>query len=132
MSITLLTAITSCKKYEEGPGFSLISKKERVANTWKIEKAMNDGEDVTDEYDQYELFLSKDGDSKIVANYSFGDFTAEFETDGTWMFDDNKETLVTDYENDDADMRYQILKLKEDELWLREEGRETELHLMPQ
>jgi hypothetical protein len=36
-----------------------------------------------------------------------------------------------DFENDDADRTYQILRLKEDEMWLREIGGEDELHLMP-
>lgn len=127
----ILGVSTGCKKYEEGPVISLRTKKARVANTWKIEKAFNDGQDVTSSYDQYELYMSKDGDAKLVAIYAYGDFTGEFETDGTWKFEDSKETLVLDYEDDDADEKYQILKLKENELWLREEGQDTELHLIP-
>lgn len=127
----ILGVSTGCKKYEEGPVISLRTKKARVANTWKIEKAFNDGQDVTSSYDQYELYMSKDGDAKLVTIYAYGDFTGEFETDGTWKFEDSKETLVLDYEDDDADEKYQILKLKENELWLREEGQDTELHLIP-
>ncbi len=127
----LLGVTTGCKKYEEGPAFSLRTKKSRVANTWKIDKAYSDGEDVTDSYDQYELYMSKDGDAELVAIYSFGNFTGEFETQGTWKFEDSKETLVLDFQDDDADESYQILKLKNDELWLREEGEEVELQLVP-
>lgn len=123
--------LASCKKYEDGPYVSLIPKKERVANTWIIENAYENGNEVTDNYDQYELFLSKDGDTKLVAIYTFGDFTAEFETDGTWMFENNQETITVDYENNDADNSYQILRLQEKSLWVREKGGEIELHLKP-
>ncbi len=128
-SATLL--LGSCKKYEEGPMVSLKSKKERVSNTWKIEKAYRNGNDVTSDYDQYELQMLTDGDARLVAIYTFGDFTFEAETDGTWNFQNDKEEIRLDFENDDADNVYQILKLKEKELWIREKGGEDELHLIP-
>lgn len=110
---------------------SLKSKKERVSNTWKIEKAYRNGNDVTSDYDQYELQMLTDGDARLVAIYTFGDFTFEAETDGTWNFQNDKEEIRLDFENDDADNVYQILKLKEKELWIREKGGEDELHLIP-
>ena len=133
LGLGVMAALTfaSCKKYEEGPAISLRSKKERVANTWQIEKAYNNGEDVTDEYDEYTVKFTKAGDAELAALYSFGDFSFEYETDGTWAFQNNAEELAVDYENDDADRTYQILKLTEDELWVREKGGEDELHLMP-
>jgi len=44
-------------------------------------------------------------------------------------FSNQKENIVLDMENDGADETYQILKLKENELWLRELGGEIELQL---
>lgn len=129
--LAVALTFTSCKKYEDGPAVSLIPKKERVANTWQIEQAWNDGEDVTDNYDQYELQMLTDGDARLVAIYTWGDLTFEYETDGTWNFENNKEEIKLDFEDDDADNTYQILRLKETELWLREKGGEVELHLMP-
>lgn len=127
----VMLSTASCSKYEEGPAISLRSKKARVANTWKIESAYRNGNDVTADYDQYQLQMTTNGDAKLVALYTSGNFTVEYETDGTWKFSDDKETLVLDFNNDDADTRYQILRLKEKELWLREEGGEDELHLVP-
>lgn len=124
-------SLVSCSKYEEGPAISLRSKKERVSNTWKIENAYRSGEDVTEDYDQYTLTMTKDGDARLVAIYTSGAFTFEYETNGTWKFENSKEVLVLDFEDNDADNKYQILKLKEDELWLREQGGEDELHLIP-
>lgn len=132
-AITLLLVLigfTSCK-YEEGPAISVRSKKERMANTWKVVKAMDNGEDVTSHYDQYELQMLVDGDASIAAIYTSGNFSFEYESNGTWTFANNKEELMLDFEDDAADNTYQILKLEEKELWLREKGEDTELHLEP-
>lgn len=132
LALGLMTTIglSSCNKYDDGPAFSLQSKKARVANTWVIAQAYNDGEDVTDSYDEYTLITSKDGNAELKAVYSFGNFTFNYETDGTWKFEDSEKTLVLDFEDNDADRSYQILRLKDDEMWLREEGGEDELHLV--
>jgi hypothetical protein len=129
VTIAALLFSTSCNKYEEGPILSLKTKKSRVANTWVVDKAYDKDEDVTDNFDQYELYTTKDGDANLKATYSIGDFSFEFETDGTWDFQDKKENIYFDYEDDAADKKYQVLKLTEDELYLRESGGDLELHL---
>jgi len=130
-ALILTSGMMSCeKKYEDGPAIALQSKKERVVNTWEIEKAISDGEEVTDNYDQYTLAMTKSGDAELEAEYTFVDFSYEYSTNGTWEFSNNKENLVLDFEDDDADAEYQILRLTKDELWLRERGGEDELHLM--
>jgi hypothetical protein len=121
---------SSCNKYEDGPAFSLRAKKERVANTWKVQKATNNGEEVTDQYDEYTLRTTRDGDAELAALYTLGNFSYEFETDGTWAFESDQTVLNLDFENDDADRSYQILKLEEDEMWLREVGKEDEIQLI--
>lgn len=128
--LTTLFVLPSCNKYEEGPGVSLRTKKARVANTWKVDKALNNGEDVTSEYDEFTLRTTKDGDAELAALYSIGDFSYEYDTQGTWAFENDKETLLLDFEDDEADNSYQILKLMENEMWLRENGGEDELHLI--
>jgi hypothetical protein len=125
----MVFTLASCSKYEDGPGFSLRSKKQRLANTWEVEKAYDDSKDVTEYYDQFELQLFTDGDARLVALYVIGDFSFEYETDGTWDLVNSGEDLELDFENNDADRTYQILRLKEDELWLREKGGNVELHL---
>ncbi|MFZ6051648.1 hypothetical protein [Halocola ammonii] len=131
LAIFATTLFTSCSKYEEGPLISFRSKKARISNTWQIEQALDDGEDVTDQYDQYELEMLDDGDASLAALYTLGDLTFEYETDGTWSFEDSKEQLQLDFEDDDADRLYDILRLKEKELWLKEAGGNIELHLKP-
>lgn len=125
-------SMMSCeKKYDDGPAISLRSKEERVANTWKIEKATRDGEDATSDYDEYTLKMTKDGDAELKAIYSWGGFSYEYETNGTWEFQDKAKQLKLDFDDDGADVSYQILRLAEKELWLREVGGEDELQLMP-
>ncbi|MDC1403953.1 hypothetical protein N8328_06075, partial [Crocinitomicaceae bacterium] len=79
----------------------------------------------------YTLTTTADGDAKLVATYvtSFGAFSAI--TDGTWIFESKKELINFDYENDDFDQVYKIMRLKDDELWMRAIGGEDELHLLP-
>ena len=51
--LTLITTIilpfSSCKKYEEGPALTLLSKKQRAANTWNILKYYENGTDKTED-----------------------------------------------------------------------------------
>lgn len=127
----ILVGLSSCNKYPDGPAISLASKKARVENTWVIEKAFRNGNDVTNEYSVYTLDLNKDGDANLKATLDFGSFTYQGETNGTWEFNSNKENIIFDYANNDFDNTYRVLRLKKDELWLREIGGEDEIHLQP-
>ncbi len=133
LSLAILGSIglSSCSKYEDGPMVSLRSKKERIANTWKVEKAMDKGSDVTASFEQYKLEMLSDGAASLAALYTLGDLTFEFETKGTWSLQNSNEDLELDFENNAADKTYEILRLKEKELWLREKGGSLELHLEP-
>lgn len=131
IALSTLITFSSCSKYEEGPVLSLKTKKARISNEWVIEKAQRNGEDVTSSYDEFTLEMKTDGDANLAASYTFGSFSFEYETQGTWMFTDNKNNLKLDFEDDEADQEYQILQLKTKELWIREVGGEDELHLMP-
>lgn len=127
----LCTAFTACQKYEDGPAFSLRSREERVANDWRVERAMDGSDDVTSAFDQYELRLSRERDATLIARYTLGEVVFEFSTSGEWEFQNHSEDLRLDFENDAADETYEILRLKDKELWLREKGDDLELHLAP-
>lgn len=128
-ALSSLFIMASCSKYEDGPAVSLRTKKERVSNSWVVEKAYENGDDVTDQYNQYDLYMTKDGDAELNAEYTIFDTEFSVATDGTWEFTNNQENLSLDFEEDDYDAEYQILRLAEKELWLREKGEEVELHL---
>jgi hypothetical protein len=123
--------LSSCSKYEDGPAFSLRSKKDRITNTWRVERAMNGGSDVTSAFDQYELEMLHSGVATLAALYTLGNLTFEFQTSGTWDLINNNEDLRLDFDNNAADKTYEILRLMKEELWLREKGGSLELHLKP-
>jgi hypothetical protein len=131
--LSLVTiGFTSCDNYPDGPLISLVSKTDRVTNNWKIAQAFKDSVDVTSDYNQYELNLSKDGTAKLTAKYVFLGANFDFVTNGDWTFVDDTKKISFNYENDSADGVYQILKLKEDEMWLKEDGGTLELHYVTQ
>ncbi|XOV67829.1 MAG: hypothetical protein ACFHU9_01395 [Fluviicola sp.] len=131
--IALMSASTlvGCQKYEDGPMLSLTPRTERVANTWKITYAEQNGEDVSNDYEQYELYLTTDGEAQLDAVYSaFGsEFTTS--TEGIWMFTNDEENILFDFEDDSQDDTYEILRLKNEELWLHDLDRDLELRLIP-
>ena len=129
--LIIISGMYSCKKYDEGPLVSLRSKSERIANDWRIEKAIDNGNDVSGDFDKYQISLSKDGDAYLTAHYRFLGVEYDYTTSGKWRFENNSEKLVVDYEDDSADAAYFILRLKEKELWVRQENTNLELHLVP-
>lgn len=131
LSIAVLS-VTACKKYQEGPVISLHSKTERVANNWKVGQALDKGNDVTSSYTKYDLDLAKNGSASLTAKYKFLGSDYAFTTKGTWVFVSNKDKISFDFDNNDADGVYQILKLKENEMWLKSDGGTLELHFVQQ
>lgn len=132
----LLTTIVSCKKYPEGPSFSLISRSERLANTWKIAKVLEDGVDKTSDYQSafkdYAATVDKAGtyslSYKILGLLSYSE-------NGNWSFNDDQSMVTFDpTSNNNSNWDVKILKLKEDELWFLDEdnnGKKIEYHFQP-
>lgn len=130
VSILLITAMFGgCKKYEQGPAFSLRSKTVRVANTWKIESYYkNDIEQpITEEEKNIEIELTKDGQMTISGTASYNNDIYKGPAKGTWKFDVNKENIyfaVYFYtKNEKTYNKYslkilKIIKLKNNEMWL--------------
>ncbi|MBL4578734.1 MAG: hypothetical protein JKX74_09695 [Flavobacteriales bacterium] len=124
-SILILTSFASCKKYEEGPAFTLSTKKARVANEWKVDYAFDfdDNLEVTSDYVGETWEFTKDGewterDSGII------------DKTGTWEFVSDKEGLQINRTGTGTSTSvYTILKLKQKEMWLKD--KDEELHLIP-
>lgn len=124
LACTILGAmlLTSCKKYEEGPGFSLRSKEERVANLWKINYAYDYKDSVitTADYAGETWDFTKSGEFIERDN-------GTIDKTGTWEFISDKEKITIQFPL--TTHTYDILRLKEKELWLKDS--EEELHLVP-
>lgn len=106
-------SFSSCKKYEEGPGFSLSSKAGRLDNTWELDMVKSNGKDITTEmkalFPDFQLIFKKDGTYELLSD---GDREV-----GTWTFDSKKEKITTT-ENSTKDSEvWTILRLTQDEFW---------------
>lgn len=126
-----LLTLGACKKYDEGPTFSLRTKEERISNTWRFGLAFRNGKNITDLYSKYELQLLKGGETKLIMHYTSLNFNRSHETRGRWDLTNSKRDLKLDFEDDNADNTYIIKKLKEKELWLIDEDENVEFHLIP-
>ena len=106
--------ISSCGKYDEGPGISLSSKTGRVANAWKLDRAFENGIDLTLDYKiNYPLFdvtFTKEGSYEMLINGNRGV--------GTWLFDKNKEKLILTQAASSFSEAWSILRLTQKELWI--------------
>lgn len=121
-TLLCISLLASCKKYEEGPAFSLRSKTERVANIWRIEYAYDriDSVNITADYSGETWEFTKKNDF-VERDNGIVDKT------GIWEFVSNKEQITIKLPL--TTHTYNILRLREKELWLRDS--EQELHLIP-
>lgn len=119
---SIFLGLASCKKYPEGPNFSLKTKKSRVANTWVIEQYIYpDGSiDIVSNSPTYEF--TKDGGYKLT-------FNSGSTYEGKWEFASNKEDINVIVSGASPET-FKILKLKENEFWLENES-EVVRHYIP-
>jgi hypothetical protein len=108
--------VASCGKYEEGPGFSLRTKKARLAGEWDyVEYVDADGTVTADNDDDYVTF-DKDGTYKYTSGST--------SINGTWEFVNDKEKIRVTFTSgntsisDDAT----ILRLTNKELWMKDDN----------
>ena len=106
--------VSSCGKYDDGPGFSLLTKKMRLTGQWDPKEYVdNNGNTTSDNSTDY-FEIKKDG----TYTYTSGSISAN----GTWSFTSKKEQLRTTYtvgntENSDITT---IDRLTNKELWLKD------------
>ena len=132
-SLLLLVVVAGCNKYEDGPGFSLEPKKARLVNEWQMSSAYQNGADRTADFNAafagYLLDIRRDNTYTLsYSPYSVGSAS----DNGHWEFNSDKTHVIFTNSNGDAS-DYQILRLKEKELWVRyhDSGDEWEVHLVP-
>jgi hypothetical protein len=133
--LALVLSFSSCKKYEDGPAFSLRGKTARLANEWKTESYSENGVDKTNDWNTFyqggKLTIGKDGRFFFTYKYN-GSY--DVEQNGTWDFNSDKTILLFNQTVPVADAwTWKILRLKEHELWVKDtdsSGVEKELHLV--
>jgi len=126
LAAIVITGVSGCKKYPEGPMMSLKSRTERVANNWKVDNCQLNGNDHTSFVSGYTESYTTDGD------YSFN--WGAFSGTGTWSFQNNdNEIRVIGVDNQSSQTLY-ILKLEEKQFWyyIMNGNDKTEYHMIEQ
>ena len=104
---------SSCNKYPDGPGFSMLSKKDRMEGEWDLQET--DHADGTVTYDTSADIMKLTDDMECI--YQSGVITIT----GSWEFAEKKEKvriLVSGY----FSKLYSIRRLKSKELWLMDDS----------
>ena len=117
-AVTVMSlSLTSCNKYEEGPGFTVRTAKARAAGDWKLTKYTVNGTDYTSTIGTITSTMDKDG--TYTSTWTSGSLT---DTDtGTWEFNSDKTTItfLSSTSGSTADT-WTILELKSKEMKLRQ------------
>lgn len=122
LAATVITVLNfqSCSKYEDGPSFSLRTKKARVTGDWEVVRIGN--ETYPQNGYSLEMTFEKDGDFEFSYSYDGGTYGYK----GEWEFSGDKEDLEVTIENQVND--WEILRLTNKELWF-EDDTNTEFRL---
>ena len=129
MTVLSSTLFNSCKKYPDGPNFSLRTKKARLCGTWVMDTYKINGVDQTAFFNAvlpgYQLEINTNETYKSSSN------TGATE-EGKWEFTNSKESVKTTITLTGATNENEILKLENKALWLKNKDTNNntiELHL---
>jgi len=125
----LSLSFIGCKKYQEGPGISLSSKKGRVAAVWKVSESYNDGaldtctSDCAASRAASSMEYTKDGKYTSTSVWvTNGAASPAVVTTGNWELSTDKMSIMINPDADSPDEGYYwneyILKLKGKEMWV--------------
>jgi hypothetical protein len=90
--LVLLIVPASCGKYDDGPWFSIYSKKERASGNWRFESVTVDGVDQTVEYADQTVNMLKNGDVYWTQGYIDSPWNT-YGPSGTWSFVNSKNQI---------------------------------------
>jgi hypothetical protein len=107
---SILATSSSCGKYEDGPGFSLLSKKSRIVGDWEVKSL---GSTVLNA--EYGIDMSFEKNGSMLFTYTYVGSGNETYT-GSWDFASDKENLILNIDGDAT--VFEIKRLTNKELWL--------------
>jgi hypothetical protein len=105
--------VSSCGKYEDGPGFSLLSKKARVVGDWEVKSI---GADVFGSEYSVDLSFEKNGSLMFTYSYNYQGVSESYSYAGSWDFASDKEQLSMII--DGEIQLFEIKRLTNNEMWL--------------
>ncbi|HEX7414887.1 MAG TPA: hypothetical protein VF411_12660 [Bacteroidia bacterium] len=125
--LIILSLLTACKKYPDGPWISLESRAARVANVWKMEQVTLNGLDVTSTYKNINYIETYDK----IGNYSYSSTVGS--GSGKWAFENRDTQIKRSGVSGQPSEDLTILRLEEKSFWYKFiDGKDSyEFHLMP-
>jgi hypothetical protein len=105
--------VSSCGKYEDGPGFSLRTKKSRVDGEWNVKSI---GSTVMGNQYTINMSFDKSGSLIVTQTYSYQGYTDSYTYAGSWDFASDKEQIMLNI--DGSVQLMEIKRLTNDEMWL--------------
>lgn len=105
--------VSSCGKYEDGPGFSLLSKKARVVGDWEVKSI---GADVFGTEYSVDLSFEKNGSLMFTYSYNYQGSSQSYSYAGSWDFASDKEQLSMIVDGNVE--LFEIKRLTNNEMWL--------------
>lgn len=114
LAATVITVLNfqSCSKYEDGPSFSLRTKKARLVGDWEVVRIGS--ENYPSEGYSIEMSFEDNGDFEFKYSY----LTYSYTYSGDWEFSSDKEDLEITVDGISQD--FEILRLTNDELWFND------------
>ncbi|WP_066758238.1 hypothetical protein [Crocinitomix algicola] len=121
LAAALITVLNfqSCKKYEDGPAFTLKTKKSRLSGEWEVVRVYdNSGVQVfpysgSDYSVEIEFEFEKDGDFEQSYFVSYDGYSYSSSAKGEWEFSSDKEELEVEIDNFKQDWEITRLTSKE-------------------
>ena len=115
--LALLSVIAvSCGKYEEGPGISLLSKKNRITNVWSLSSRMTNSQTTNLSNSTWKVEIKDDETYNSQATYLGIPFLNE---SGIWKFSTDKSQLLTTPSGSSNTDSWEIIRLTKEELKLK-------------
>ena len=115
--LALLLAVgVSCGKYEEGPGISLLSKKNRITNVWSLSSRMTNSQTTNLSNSTWKVEIKDDETYTSQATYLGIPFLNE---SGIWKFSTDKSQLLTSPSGSSNTDSWEIIRLTKEELKLK-------------
>lgn len=115
----IVITLTACRKYDDGPGVSLLPRKNRVENSWFVEKYLVNGIDSTAVYARYMAGEFYDTDGNYRTMYAIHEWGATpAEVYGTWEFQNRDREIKRTLKNGSTSV-IEITRLKNNSFWYR-------------
>ena len=112
LALSIICLTPACSKYPNGPKFTLLTKKSRMVNDWKLISYLINGNEFINSEPETSLVIEKDGTySRTETQTVLGQIQSTFEH-GTWMFNDDKTSLMLLLDGEELPVSYSINELR--------------------